>query len=128
MKVLDKNLLRERETKIRTITLWGVLVNIFLMAMKIFSGILIKSSALIADGFHSLSDLATDFVVLAGARLSNRPPDEAHPYGHKRFETLATQIVGLILLGVGFGGVHLLAGLGRFFLKKKMPYVSESVE
>lgn len=103
MKVLDKNLLRERETKIRTITLWGVLVNIFLMAMKIFSGILIKSSALIADGFHSLSDLATDFVVLAGARLSNRPPDEAHPYGHKRFETLATQIVGLILLVVGFG-------------------------
>ena len=103
MKPVDENLLREREGKIRSITLWGILANIFLMAVKIFSGVLIRSSALIADGFHSLSDLATDFVVLAGTRLSNRPPDEAHPYGHKRFETLATQVVGLILLVVGFG-------------------------
>lgn len=103
MKTVDEDLLRRKEGKIRSITLWGILVNIVLMAMKIFSGILIKSSALVADGFHSLSDLATDFVVLAGTRLSNRPPDEAHPYGHKRFETLATQVVGLILLVVGFG-------------------------
>lgn len=103
MKAIDENLLRAREGKIRSITLWGVLVNILLMAVKIFSGMLIRSTALVADGFHSLSDLATDFVVLAGARLSSRPPDEAHPYGHKRFETLATQIVGLILLIVGFG-------------------------
>lgn len=103
MKAIDENLLKERENRIRSITLWGILANIFLMAVKIFSGVLIRSSALVADGFHSLSDLATDFVVLAGARLSNRPPDEAHPYGHKRFETLATQVVGLILLVVGFG-------------------------
>lgn len=103
MKTADENLLKAREGKIRSITLWGVLVNILLMAVKIFSGMLIRSTALVADGFHSLSDLATDFVVLAGARLSSRPPDEAHPYGHKRFETLATQIVGLILLIVGFG-------------------------
>jgi cation diffusion facilitator family transporter len=103
MQDVKQELLRERERKIRSITLWGVLANIFLIAIKVFSGVLIKSSALIADGIHSLSDLATDFVVLAGARLSNRPPDEAHPYGHKRFETLATQIVGLILLVAGFG-------------------------
>lgn len=102
MKQVNENLLRERERKIRSITLWGILANIFLIAIKVFSGVLIKSSALIADGFHSLSDLATDFVVLAGARLSSRPPDEAHPYGHKRFETLATLMVGLILLVVGF--------------------------
>jgi cation diffusion facilitator family transporter len=103
MKTADEKLRREREGKIRSVTLWGILVNILLLAIKIFSGILIKSSALIADGFHSLSDLASDFVVLAGIRLSNRPPDETHPYGHKRFETLTTQIVGLILLAVGFG-------------------------
>lgn len=103
MKAVNENLLRERERKIRSITLWGILANIFLIAVKVFSGVLIQSSALIADGFHSLSDLATDFVVLVGVRLSNRPPDEAHPYGHKRFETLATQVVGLILLVVGFG-------------------------
>lgn len=103
MKAVNENLLRERERKIRSITLWGILANIFLIAVKVFSGVLIQSSALIADGFHSFSDLATDFVVLVGVRLSNRPPDEAHPYGHKRFETLATQVVGLILLVVGFG-------------------------
>jgi len=103
MKAVNENLLRARERKIRSIVLWGILANIFLIAVKVFSGVLIKSSALIADGFHSLSDLATDFVVLAGVRMSSRPPDEAHPYGHKRFETLATQMVGLILLVVGFG-------------------------
>jgi cation diffusion facilitator family transporter len=102
MKIVDEKLLKEREAKIRSITLWSVLANLLLMAVKIFWGIFIKSSALIADGVHSLSDLATDFVVLISARLSNRPPDEAHPYGHKRFETLATQIVGFILLVVGF--------------------------
>jgi len=95
-------MLREQEMKIRSITLWGILVNLFLIAIKVFSGVLIKSSALIADGFHSLSDLATDFVVLAGVRISSRPPDEAHPYGHKRFETLSTQVVGFILLVAGF--------------------------
>jgi cation diffusion facilitator family transporter len=105
MKQVNEDLLKERERKIRSITLWGILTNIFLIAIKVFSGFLIKSSALIADGFHSLSDLATDFVVLAGTRLSSRPPDEAHPYGHKRFETLATQVVGLILMVVGFGFV-----------------------
>ncbi len=103
MKVVDENLLIERHGKIRSITLWGILVNSLLFILKLFSGMMIKSSALIADGVHSLSDLATDFVVLAGTRISNRPPDEAHPYGHKRFETLATQIVGFVLLIVGFG-------------------------
>lgn len=103
MKAVDENLLIERHGKIRSITLWGILVNSLLFVLKLFSGMMIKSSALIADGVHSLSDLATDFVVLAGTRISNRPPDEAHPYGHKRFETLATQVVGLVLLIVGFG-------------------------
>jgi cation diffusion facilitator family transporter len=103
MKMVDEKLLKEREAKIRSVTLWGVLVNILLMAAKIFSGIIMGSSALVADGFHSLSDLATDFVVLAATRVSNRPPDEAHPYGHKRFETLSAQIVGFFLLVVGVG-------------------------
>jgi cation diffusion facilitator family transporter len=102
MKKVNADLLRERERKIRSITLWGLLVNIFLIAIKVFSGVLVKSSALLADGFHSFSDLVTDFVVLAGVRISNRPPDKAHPYGHKRFETLAAQVVGLILLVAGF--------------------------
>jgi len=83
----------ERESKIRSITIWGIFANIFLMFIKIIFGIIIKSSALVADGFHSLSDLATDFIVLVSTHLSSRPPDETHPYGHKKFDTIATQVI-----------------------------------
>jgi len=92
-----------RREKIRSVTLWGAAVNVLLLAVKVGVGLLIRSSALVADGFHSLSDLATDFVVLVGIRISSRPPDEAHPYGHRRFETLASQVIGLVLLVVGGG-------------------------
>jgi len=68
--------INERQRKIRSITLWGIFLNVFLIALKLVSGIFIRSSALIADGVHSISDLATDFVVLIGARLSNRPADK----------------------------------------------------
>jgi cation diffusion facilitator family transporter len=93
----------EREKKIRAITLWGSLLNIVLMALKVIVGLFIKSSALVADGVHSFSDLVTDLLVLLGARLSSRPADRTHPYGHKKFETLATQLVALILIAVGIG-------------------------
>jgi len=93
----------ERQKKIWSITLWGALLNIILMILKLISGILIRSSALIADGIHSFSDLATDFVVLIGTRLSSRPPDETHPYGHGKLETIASQLIALVLLAVSFG-------------------------
>ncbi len=93
----------ERQEKIRSITLWGVLINVFLMALKLISGILISSSALIADGVHSLSDLATDFVVLVGTHFSSRPPDESHPYGHSRLETVASQLIAVVLLVLSIG-------------------------
>lgn len=93
----------ERQKKIRSITLWGAFLNILLFALKLISGILIKSSALVADSVHSLSDLATDFVVLAGTRFSDRPPDKSHPYGHRKFETLASQLIAVILFAIGIG-------------------------
>jgi cation diffusion facilitator family transporter len=93
----------EREKKIRGITLWGSLLNIVLMALKIIAGLFIKSSALVADGVHSFSDLVTDVMVLIGARISSRPADKTHPYGHKKFETLTSQFVALILITVGIG-------------------------
>ncbi|NIO49808.1 MAG: cation diffusion facilitator family transporter [Candidatus Aminicenantes bacterium] len=95
--------INERQKKIRSITLWGVLLNIVLMALKLVSGMLIRSSALIADGVHSLSDLATDFVVLIGARLSNRPADKTHPYGHGKLDTIASILIALVLLAISFG-------------------------
>ena len=87
--------LNSREKSIRSVTLWGVVINVCLMALKITSGIFIRSSALIADGIHSFSDLTTDLVVLASARLSSRPPDDTHPYGHRKLDTIATISSGL---------------------------------
>jgi cation diffusion facilitator family transporter len=95
--------MEERQKKIRSITIWGIFLNIFLMAIKLISGILIKSSALIADGVHSLSDLATDFVVLIGTRLSSRPADKTHPYGHGKLETIASLIIALTLFIISLG-------------------------
>ncbi len=93
----------ERQKKIRSITIKGIFLNISLMMIKILSGILIKSSALIADGVHSMSDLATDFVVLVGTRLSSRPADKTHPYGHGKLETIASLIIGLTLIVISSG-------------------------
>jgi len=79
----------------------GALVNLVLVGLKLAVGFMVNSVALLADGFHSLSDLATDLVVIVGMRLGRRPPDEAHPYGHGKFETLAGSLVSVVLLVVG---------------------------
>jgi len=102
-KIMPLLSINERQKKIRSITLWGVFLNVFLMAIKLISGILIRSSALIADGVHSLSDLATDFVVLVGTHFSSRPPDESHPYGHGKLETIASQLIALVLFVISIG-------------------------
>ena len=98
--------LEQRKKEIQSITLWGSMVNILLMAVKFVAGLLSRSSALVADGIHSLSDLATDFIVLISSRISNRPADDTHPYGHKRFETLSAQLIAMILMLVGVGLVR----------------------
>lgn len=79
----------------------GLATNVGLMGLKVGLGLALGSTALFADGIHSLSDLATDFVTLGGLRLARRPPDESHAYGHGKFETLAGAFVALALLGVG---------------------------
>jgi len=85
------------------VTLVGILVNIFLTVIKIVFGILGQSAALIADGVHSLSDLASDLLVLVAVKLGAREADHEHPYGHRRFETIATVILGLGLVAVAGG-------------------------
>lgn len=81
----------------------SVLVNTLLTACQIVAGLFAGSQALIADGIHSLSDLIADFVVLIANHLSHKEADEGHPYGHQRFETAASLILGALLLVVGFG-------------------------
>jgi cation diffusion facilitator family transporter len=91
----------KREKEIYRITLLGSVVNILLTGLKFAAGIIGSSSAMIADAVHSLSDLLTDFVVLLFVRISSRPADLDHPYGHGKYETLATGIVAISLLGAG---------------------------
>ena len=78
-------------------------VNLVLAVVQIGIGIFSKSQALIADGIHSLSDLVSDFVVLFAGHHSKKDADEEHPYGHHRFETAASMVLGLLLLAVGVG-------------------------
>jgi cation diffusion facilitator family transporter len=83
-------------------TIVGALVNIILILLKFFAGIFGNSQALIADAVHSVSDLFTDIVVLLGVGIGSKPPDEEHPFGHARIETLASAIVGIMLIATAF--------------------------
>jgi len=93
----------QREQSIRNITLWGIAVNLMLAIIKTVGGILGQSAALLADGLHSISDLVSDGMVLMAARHAAHDADEDHPYGHARFETIATVALGILLLLVGIG-------------------------
>ncbi len=79
----------------------GATVNVFQALIKIGFGILGQSAALIADGIHSLSDLLSDLLVIIAVRLGSREADYEHPYGHRRFETIATVILGVSLIAIG---------------------------
>lgn len=93
----------ERTREITRVTLVGSVVDLFLGVIKIIVGWLAQSQALIADGIHSFSDLATDFVVIYAARHASREADAEHPYGHGRFETVATVGLGVSLVAVAVG-------------------------
>lgn len=90
-----------RERTIYKVTLLGSFVNMLLVVIKFIFGILGCSAAMIADAVHSMSDLITDVIVVIFVKLSNKPQDEDHDYGHGKYETLATSLVGMALLLVG---------------------------
>ncbi|MCQ9353646.1 cation diffusion facilitator family transporter, partial [Corynebacterium sp. 209RC1] len=81
----------------------GSVVNFLLLVFKFFAGIVGHSAAMLADAVHSLSDFITDIIVIVFVRISAKPEDEGHDYGHGKYETLATAIIGIFLLFVGFG-------------------------
>ena len=82
----------------KSVTIVGTLANMILILVKLLAGIFGSSQALIADAIHSVSDLFTDVVVLLGVRMGRKPPDDDHPFGHARMETLASAIVGGALI------------------------------
>ncbi len=81
----------------------GVLGNVFLAAFKLFAGIIGKSGAMISDAVHSLSDVVATLIAFIGVKLSQQEEDEEHPYGHERFECVASLVLGVILAGTGIG-------------------------
>ena len=93
----------ERERKIYRVTIIGSICNFLLLAFKFTAGIIGQSAAMIADAVHSLSDFITDIIVLIFVRIANKPQDSGHDFGHGKYETLATAIIGLILFFVGLG-------------------------
>ena len=92
---------KDREHRIYFVTLMGSVVNIVLLVFKFMAGILGGSAAMIADAVHSLSDFMTDIVVLLFVKISSKPEDKDHDYGHGKYETLATSMIGIALLCVG---------------------------
>ena len=93
----------DRIKTIRNVTLMGSVVNLLLTVGKIIAGIVGKSSAMIADGVHSLSDLVTDIIVLVFIKISGKERDKDHQYGHGKYETFATMLISFALMIVGVG-------------------------
>lgn len=92
--------------QIRSVTYLGMAVNLALSAIKLAIGGLVSSLALVADGIHSLSDLATDIAVLLGSHFGARKPDASHPYGHGRIETFSAVSIAVVLMAVGGAMVY----------------------
>lgn len=94
------------------ISIKSIIINIFLFFIKFVCGLLINSSSLISDGIHSLSDILTTLAVMTGVKFSNNPPDENHPYGHEKIESVVAFILGFVLLlvgiNIGFNGIKTL--------------------
>ncbi len=96
----------ERNREIYKVTLLGGMVNIVLLVFKFVAGILGHSAAMIADAVHSLSDFLTDIIVLMFVRISSKPKDKSHDYGHGKYETLAMTLIGVALLSVAIGIIY----------------------
>ena len=102
----------KREDEIARVTLVGSVVNLLLVGLKFIAGVAGHSAAMISDAVHSLSDFVTDIVVLVFVRISAQPQDEGHDYGHGKFETLATLLIGLALAAAAVGIV--VSGATKF--------------
>jgi cation diffusion facilitator family transporter len=100
-----------RIKQIKNVTLQGSLINFILTIGKIIAGVVGHSTAMIADGIHSLSDFVTDVIVVLFIKVSGKEKDKSHHYGHGKFETFATMLISFALIIVGLG--ILITGAGK---------------
>ena len=111
-----------RQQRIYQVTLFGSIVNVFLLLIKLAAGLLGHSSAMVADAIHSLSDFLTDIVVILFVRWSGKPADEDHDYGHGKYETIATSLIGMALLIVAIGlGWNSMQTMWQWFTGYTLP-------
>jgi cation diffusion facilitator family transporter len=100
--------MNERLKKINYVTIQGIFINIGLIILKMAAGVISHSGAIVADAFHSFSDLSTDLALLWGAKAAAEPADSDHEYGHGRINTIVCAGIGILLFAVGgaifFGG------------------------
>lgn len=99
--------------KITKVMCISIITNLFLSIVKIVFGTIFVSHALVADGIHSLSDLITDIVAIIGNKISMRPADEKHPYGHGKIEYITSIIIGIIIMSLGFSVIKNSIGKER---------------
>ena len=105
-------------------TTLGVIGNIVLTIIKLWGGIVGNSRALIADAVHSASDVISSFVVLFGVRASNKPPDDDHPYGHGKYESVAALIVAILLIVIG---IEILVSSVQLIFANEAPQVPKVI-
>ena len=94
---------QERSKVIKQISATSIAVNIILAVFKLLAGVIGHSAAMLSDAVHSFSDVFSTFIVLIGAKVSGKPADEGHPYGHERFESVAAIILAVVLAATGLG-------------------------
>jgi len=111
---MDSATMASRVSQVRFAGWMGLVVNLALAAAKLSAGLLGHSQAVVADAVHSLSDIVTDIALILGVRYWSAPADERHPHGHRRFETLVTVFIGLMVAAAAVGiGWDAVTSFGR---------------
>ncbi len=135
-KVMSDNNISEKvlsEKIVKKLSLLGIVGNLFLVVFKLAAGLLGNSGAMVSDAVHSLSDVFSTLVAFLGVRISEKDPDEEHPYGHDRFECIAAIILGVILagtgLGIGYSGIMKIIEVknGAVFVPTLLPLIAAVV-
>lgn len=102
-----------REKEARKSSIVGIVMNSFLGILKVTTGLLTNSLAILADGIDSITDIITSFLTLIASKIANKPADESHPYGHERIEPIITKILSIIILFAGYQVLY--SALSRLF-------------
>lgn len=97
----EKKTISDFEKQATRVSAVGIIGNVILTAFKLLAGILAHSGAMISDAVHSMSDVVSSFIVIAGVKISEKKEDDDHPYGHERFECVAAIVLSVVLLITG---------------------------